>query len=369
MFVTILAFILILSVLVLIHELGHFITAKFFGIKVEEFGFGFPPRVFGIKRGETVYSINLLPFGGFVKLFGEDDAGGGSMKITDRKKKVGENITRAFFARPAWQKATVVVAGVVMNFVLAVTLISFLFASQGVALPTENVKIIEVVQSSPAQKAGLKASDTVLFVSGKRVRDTKEFINFTRNNLGKELNFIVLRDGKRLEIKATPRVDFPKGEGPLGVAISSIEIKKYPWYQAPFFGTWEAFKFSYLISRGLFDMVANLVFHGAAPAGVAGPVGVAQLTGQAVSYGFYATLWFMALLSLNLAVLNVLPIPALDGGRLFFILIELVVRRKINRKYEAYAHAVGLILLLSLIVFITFFDILRLLSGKSIIQP
>ena len=369
MILTIVAFILILSVLVLIHELGHFITAKKFGIKVEEFGFGFPPRVFGLKRGETIYSINLLPFGGFVKLFGEDEAGGGSLNVKSSNKTIGKDLNRAFFARPAWQRAIIVFAGVVMNFVLAVILISYLFAVQGVALPTKNVKIVEVVKNTPAQEVGLMVGDVVTNVNGKKITDTKEFVNLTRQYLGQKITIDIKRGDRFISLVVTPRKDYPKGEGPLGVAISATEIKKYSILEAPFFGTWEAMKFSWIIVTGLFDMVANLVLHGTRPTGVAGPIGVAQLTGQAVSYGLNATLWFMALLSLNLAVLNVLPIPALDGGRLFFILIELVTRRKVNQKYETYAHAIGLALLLTLIVVITFFYILRLLSGKSILQP
>ncbi len=369
MILTIIAFVLILSVLVLVHELGHFITAKKFGVKVEEFGFGFPPRVFGFKKGETIYSINLLPFGGFVKMFGEDAAGGGKIRGKGERESGKGDIKRAFFARPAWQKAIIVFAGVVMNFVLAVVLISYLFAAQGVALPTKNVKIVEVVKNTPAAQVGLIVGDVVTNVNGKKITDTKEFADLTRKYLGDKITIDVKRGDRLISLVVTPRKEYPKGEGPLGVAISSTEIKKYAWYEAPFFGTWEAIKFSLLILTGLFDMVVNLVLHGARPAGVAGPIGVAQLTGQAVSYGLNATLWFMALLSLNLAVLNVLPIPALDGGRLFFILIELITRKKVNAKYETLAHAVGLVLLLSLIVVITFFDVLRLLSGKSILQP
>lgn len=369
MLLTIIAFIVILSILVLIHELGHFILAKKYGIKVEEFGFGFPPRLFSIKKGETLYSVNLLPVGGFVKLYGEDEAGGGSVKVAPSKIHIKKDINRAFYARPAWQRLSVIVAGVVMNFVLAVAIISYLFAAQGVALPTKNVKIVEVLKNSPAEKAGLKKGDFVISVNGKAITNNNEFIDETRRNLGKEIGLQVRSGDSIREVRVLPRKDFPKGEGPMGVAISNVEVKKYPWYQAPFFGTLEALKFSYLIAQGLFDMLFNLIAHGTKPSGVAGPIGVAQLTGQAVSYGFNATLWFAALLSLNLAVLNVLPIPALDGGRLFFILIEVVTRRKINPKYESYAHVAGLIVLLGLMAAITVFDVARLLSGKSIVQP
>lgn len=373
--ITILAFVIILSILVLIHELGHFLVAKKLGIKVEEFGFGFPPRVWGIKRGETLYSINLLPVGGFVKLYGEDDAGGGKLLSTNteiRKKKNSEqdrdvDLKRAFFARSAWQRIAVVIAGVLMNFVLAVLLISYLFSTQGVALPGKTLRIVEVVKNSPAQMQGLKAGDEVVLYNNKKITEASKFITETKNNLGKPLKIILRRDGKEFSLTITPRKNSPKDQGALGVAISNTEIRKYVWYEAPFYGTIEAAKFSLLIIQGLGGMVSDLVLHGVKPKGVAGPVGVAQLTGQAVSYGLNATLWFMALLSLNLAVLNILPIPALDGGRLFFIIIEVVTGKKVNSKYESYAHAAGLAILLSLMLFITIFDVVRLLSGKPIL--
>ncbi len=365
MFVTILVFVLILSVLVLVHEFGHFITAKKLGIKVEEFGIGFPPRVFGKKIGETVYSVNLLPIGGFVKLYGEDNAGGGSIKKTTAA--VQADLERAFFARPLWQRMLVVTAGVVMNFILAVVIISYLFASQGVSVPTENVVVTDVLKNSPAALAGLQKDDRILSINGIKLTETEVFIRVAQSNKGKEVVLQVDRAGKVSSVTVVPRINYPKGEGPIGVGISNIEIKKYTWYEAPFYGTVEALKFTWLILQGLGTMVGDLVFRGIKPEGVAGPIGVAQLTGQAVSVGFAAVLWFTALLSLNLAVLNILPIPALDGGRFFFMVIELVTRRKVSQRYESLAHAVGLVMLLSLMVVITLLDISRVVQGKSIL--
>lgn len=366
--VTVVSFILILSLIVLIHELGHFITAKKFGIKVEEFGFGFPPRLFGKKIGETIYSINWLPVGGFVKLYGEDDAGGGSIK-TSKKNSENYNLKRAFFARPAWQRAVIVVAGVVMNFLLAVVLISFLFTTQGVEIPGKTVRVVEILTNSPSYVAGIKKDDVILSIDGKSISNTEDFIAETKKHLGEAVTLAIKRQNNVFPVTLIPRATYPKGEGPMGIGITNIELKKYAWYEAPFFGTFEALKFSYIIASGIGMMLVDLVLHGTKPTGIAGPIGVAQLTGQAVASGFYVTLWFISLLSLNLGVINVLPIPALDGGRLFFILIELVTRKKINPKYETYAHAAGLVVLLALILLITFFDVARLFSGKSILQP
>jgi len=368
MLLTIVVFVLILSVLVLIHEFGHFIVAKKLGIKVEEFGFGFPPKVFGIKRGETVYSINALPIGGFVKLYGEDEAGGG--KIRNPKSEIrNQDLSRAFFVRPVWQRLMVVIAGVLMNFLLAVVLISYLFATQGVNVPSKNIRIVDVQKNTPAQAIGLKPNDVVVSVNNKPVDSSSAFISETRENLGKTVSLKIRRDNQVITKTVTPRKDFPEGEGPLGVTISNIEIKKYAWYEAPFFGTMEAFRFSWMIVQGLGAMVSQLIFHGERPTDIAGPIGVAQITGQVVSHGLNFTLWFTALLSLNLAVLNILPIPALDGGRLAFIAVEGVFRRKVHPRYEAIAHAVGLALLLALLAIVTVNDILRIISGGNLFQP
>lgn len=367
MFATFIYFAVILSVLVLIHELGHFLVAKKFGIKVEEFGFGFPPRIWGIKKGETLYSINLLPVGGFVKLFGEDSAGGGKMGSKEVTGLNETDVKRAFFARPLWQRIMVVTAGVIMNFILAIVIISYLFSSQGVPLPTGKVTVTDITTNSPASIAGLKKGDLVLELNGQKVTDVPTFQKTTKKFVGKEISLLVVRDNQTFTTKLTPRVNPPKGEGAMGVVINDIEVKKYVWYKAPIFGTIEAGKFSWLILSGLGGTVRDIFTGGFKAESVAGPIGVAQLTGEAVRAGWFAVLWFVALLSLNLAVLNIMPIPALDGGRFFFMLIELFTGRKVSPKYEGYAHAAGLVVLLSLMALITVLDISRLVQGKSIL--
>jgi regulator of sigma E protease len=374
MIITILIFLFILSILVLVHELGHFTVAKILKIKVEEFGFGLPPKAFGFKKGETTYSINWLPIGGFVRLFGEDEAGGGSVKIKDQKLKIKDDqetkdIERAFFARPAWQRIVVIIAGVVMNFVLAVAIISYLFSVVGVPTPGKNVVVSGIVSNSPAAKSGLKVGDTVDTINGIKITSAQQLVTLTKEHLGEKLT-IKIKDQKAKikDLEVTPRKVYPKNEGPMGIAISQdVIVKKYPWYEAPILGTKEALVESWMIASGLGAMVYQLVLFGAVPKGIAGPVGIAQLTGQFVQIGPYAILSFISLLSLNLAILNILPIPALDGGRLLFIIIEVVTRRKVNRKFEGYAHAIGMILLLALIAVITLHDLFRLFTGQPIL--
>jgi regulator of sigma E protease len=374
MFLTIVVFLIVLSVLVLVHEAGHFIVAKLLKIKVEEFGVGLPPRAFGVKYGETLYSINWLPIGGFVKLYGEDEAGSGRVKLdlpqaTSQKSKVkSKDLERAFFARPVWQRAIVVVAGVFMNFLLAVVIISFLFSWVGVPLPTNKVLVTFVVDGSPAQKAGLKVGDQIVSVNGRPVSFPQEVIDATKANLGKSIRIKVLDKGQAKDLNITPRKVYPANQGPMGVAISEdIKIVKYPWYQAPFVGTKEALKESLLIVLGLASLLIGLVSKGIIPTDVAGPVGIAQLTGQVVNIGPYAVLSFISLLSLNLAIINILPIPALDGGRLFFILFEAVTRRKVNPKIESYAHTIGMAVLLALVALITIHDLFRVFTGQPIL--
>lgn len=370
MLVTIIVFLLILSVLVLVHEAGHFVMAKIFGIKVEEFGFGLPPRAFGKKFGETVYSINWLPIGGFVKLYGEDEAGSGRPQFkTQQSKAKAKDEDRAFFSRPVWQRAIVVFAGVFMNFVLAVAIISFLFSMVGVPIPGKKVTVEAIVKGSPAQAAGLKVGDTVEAINGISISSTTQLIGITKQHLGEKLALRVKSQNSKVEnLEITPRIKYPSNEGAMGVAISQdFSIKKYPWYEAPFVGTKEALHETYLIVNGLVMIVVQIFTKGSVPSDVAGPVGIAQLTGTVVNIGPFAVLSFISLLSLNLAIINILPIPALDGGRLFFILIEGIFRKKVNQKFEGYAHAVGMAILLGLIALITLHDLYRIFTGQALL--
>jgi regulator of sigma E protease len=370
MLVTILVFIIILSVLVLIHEAGHFVTAKLFGIKVEEFGFGLPPRIFGKKFGETLYSINWLPIGGFVKLYGEDEAGAGKPQFKAQKSKVkAKDEDRAFFARPVWQRFIVVFAGVFMNFVLAVAILSFLFSFVGVPTPNNKVSVDAIVKNSPADKAGLKAGDIIESINGTTITTTTQLISITKKHLGEKMALKVeAKNAKIKTIEITPRKVYPSNEGAMGVAISeSATIKKYPWYEAPFVGTKEALHETYLIGNGLVMIVVQIFTKASIPSDVAGPIGIAQLTGTVVKIGPFAVLSFVALLSLNLALINVLPIPALDGGRLLFILIEGIFRKKVDQRIEGYAHAVGMAILLGLIALITLHDLFRIFTGQPLL--
>lgn len=364
-FPSILIFIVVLLVLVLIHEFGHFIAAKIFKIKVEEFSFGFPPKVIGKKIGETTYLINLLPIGGYVKLYGEDDAGAGKISKT---KEVTKDLHRAFFSRPAWQRITVIVAGVAMNFFLAVAIATYFISTQGYPVDTKTVVISEVNANSPAEAAGIQVGDIVRSVDQTVVEDTNTLITLTGEKKGDVVELIIVRNDQEITTALTPRVDPPEGEGAMGIAVDqNIIIEQHPFPISLYYGTKQALNDLVLIAEGIVDIFRTLFVGKEVPEGVAGPVGIAQLTHEFVQINPILILNLVYMLSLVLALVNILPIPGLDGGRLFFILIEVVTRRKVNPKYEAYAHMVGIILLLALIVLISINDIGRLVSGQSIL--
>lgn len=348
LFVTILTFFIVLSVLVLVHEFGHFMMAKFFGVKVLEFGIGLPPRLFGVKKGETVYSVNALPIGGFVRLHGEEEA------TTEDKS----DLRRAFYKKGALPKLFIITGGVLMNFLLAVVIISYIF-TQGVYVPTQNVYIESVSKKSPAEAAGLKKNDIVRKIGVDTITSPDELIKATNKYLNKKMKVTVERGKQTYEFEIVPRKNPPKDEGALGIQISNLEFKKYSLMEAPIFGLVESMKMSILMARGIVDVVTRLIKFAEVPTEVAGPVGIARLVGQAAQYGFMAVLQLTGILSLNLAVINIFPFPALDGGRLIFVLIELVTRRRVNPRLEAIVNSVGLAILIGLIFLVTRNDILR----------
>ncbi|MCX6735143.1 MAG: RIP metalloprotease RseP [Candidatus Peregrinibacteria bacterium] len=533
---TVIAFIVIFSILILVHEFGHFIMAKRAGIKVEEFGFGLPPRIWGKKKGETIYSINWIPFGGFVRMLGEDQS---DPKLLKNK--------RTFAAQPMRSRILVVVAGVFMNFLLAWILMFIGFTAgmkpllgpddvlsavndgqivldQGVKIksvdddsiaakagfkaedliysingykvddnnlsaitkdPAKNFGVVRdgkimtlqvpgndilktgaqklglgfydfgdfprvriydlkpntvayhaglrsediiltingqqifgipqyetlirgvpkleytvfrdglvqtvivertkarqviisgIIPDSPAEKAGLKNEDVILTINGKQMTDSQEVVSYVQDHKSEQLAYMIDRGGVQLfyEIK-------PDG-GHVGIMLSELmsyvddqgvslyntdqlasvrEIKdvQYPFYIAAYKSLGETWKMSVTTAQMFTNFVGGLVRRGEIPATVSGPIGIAQMTHTFVEEGFIPLLRFVAVLSLSLAVINILPFPALDGGRLLFIIIELVIGRKVNQRFENYIHALGYFLIMALILVVTYSDIMKL---------
>ncbi len=363
---SIILFIVILLVLVLVHEFGHFIVAKKFGIRVDEFGFGFPPRLFSKKFGETRYSFNAIPFGGFVKIFGENP---------DEESISGLDKKRSFVNKPKHIQAAVLVAGVFANFVLAWLLISIGFMSgmptsagtepSGVVLQNQNLMVTSVMKNSPAETAGLRSGDKILAI--KSADSELGFINpasvqeFIAPRAGVPLELSIKRDGQVDQLKITPKEGLIEGRGAIGVSLDMVGVLKLPIHKA----LWQGLKTTSILTAETAKSLGKLVrdaFAGKADLSqVTGPVGIVGVVGDAYHFGFVYLLSFAALISINLAIINLVPFPALDGGRLFFLLIEKIKGSPIKPVIANAINAIGFGLLLLLMAVVTFHDIAKLL--------
>ncbi|MCL5090463.1 MAG: site-2 protease family protein [Patescibacteria group bacterium] len=354
-----LIFILIFSLLIFVHELGHFLAAKKSGIYVEEFGFGLPPRIWGKKIGETLYSINALPIGGFVKMYGEDGETGGE------KRKVGNEIKgREFYSKPIWKRVIVILAGVTMNLLLAIVSFTIVYYILGIPTPTNKVQVVDVEKDSPAESVGIKAGDTIVSLAGEKVTTNKALAKIATAKAGEKVELEVKREDDPCQSKVlggmtsekessllnensfcrngelvfliTPRKLSPEKavtQGPLGVIISDSEFSKnYPVWQIPFLGAKEGFVESIAwgenVLKALGSMVFGIFVKGQVPKDISGPVGIYQITKEAAKSGIVAILSLLGILSVNLAIMNVLPLPALDGGRLVFLGYEAIFKKK-----------------------------------------
>jgi regulator of sigma E protease len=350
---TILPFAGVLIVLIVAHELGHFITAKLTGVKVLEAGLGYPPRIWGFTWRDTIYSINWLPLGGFVRLLGEEDPSDpGSLA-----------------AKPRWVRLLVLVSGSGMNFILPILLFAIAFM-----IPRDvNVgltQITDVVPDAPAQEAGLQSGDVIFDINGEEVRNIREVSLAIRLNLGETIDFTVKHpDGVVETIPVHARWAPPQGQGPTGIMIGNM----YPFTEKESFPPWQAIPKGWTATLDSLILARNEViswFKGSSGPDVAGPVGIAQATGEVVEQAGWQVLFdFAALLSINLAIINILPLPMLDGGRIAFVLLEIARRgKRIAPEKEALVHLVGLALIITLAVAITYFDVLRIIRGESLFR-
>lgn len=349
-----------LSLIVFIHELGHFIAAKLTGVKVEEFGLGFPPRVWFKKRGETEYSLNALPIGGFVRLHGEsaDDA---------VKEK-----NRAFINKPGRVRIVIALAGVVMNFVLALAAFSAYYSF----VPLERgVKITQVSENSPAQTGGIKANDTILTINGEKldIDGTEKFKSIIDAHRGQEvvLEVKTTEKGKEVQktLKVVPRENPPENQGSLGVTMTPVDLYYPPIWQRPIYGLKKGLGDTITFTKEMvfgFAKLGSDVSSGKAPEGLVGIVGILALFSEVFRYGVLETVRFMGIISLNLAIINLLPFPPLDGSRVLFVGIERLFGKKAVPRIEAKLHPIGMILLLLLMLGITGREIIHLIQAGSI---
>ena len=352
------ALISLISLLVL-HELGHFVVAKRFGVKVEEFGIFLPPRLIGKKFGETIYSINLIPLGAFVKLQGEE-------------KRI-EN-SRSFSEKPIGQRALIILGGVVTFWIVSAILLSIVFAigtptsigdDEQVPLDTVRVQIVGIAIDSPAEESGIKVGDTIkkITVDGQQltISKVKEVQDFTDENKGKEVILTIQRGKEVFDTNLVPRVSPPEGEGAMGVSLARVVDKSYPLWQAPIKGIETTFNLTYAITVGWVKTIGSLIQGDGLPKGVQmlGPVGIGSLIGQAAQIGINYFLQFIAIISIYLAIFNILPIPALDGGKLLFLGIEKIRKRPVNEKIEQNLTTAFFVLLIFVLIWVTIRDISR----------
>jgi regulator of sigma E protease len=385
MFLTIVIFALVLSVIVLVHECGHFLTARSFGVRAEEFGLGFPPRAIGTylnKKGKrfwifgnksvegletstneeihpadnaTVYSINWLPIGGFVKIKGENGE--------------GQNETDSLAAKKIWQRVIIMAAGVIMNVALAWALFSvgyMIGMPQSVdevgknAIVTESsVTVSSVLKNSPAEISGLKAGDSILKINGETVSTAVSLQDAVAKYNGQETKVLVKRDGRTQTILVTPTIQ-GGARATMGVEIYASGLIRYPFFSALIEGAKTSYWMIIEIFKAFGTLIGSIFVGKSVLNQFAGPVGIAKITGQAARLGFTYLLQFVALLSLNLAVINILPFPALDGGRILFLIIEKIKGKPIKREIENAINNIGFYLLIALVVFITYKDIVKL---------
>ncbi|MBI2552263.1 site-2 protease family protein [Candidatus Uhrbacteria bacterium] len=372
---TLLIFLLVLSVLVFVHEFGHFITAKRAGLRVDEFGFGFPPRVVGIQRvngrrkivwgnpkdfkareGGTVYSINALPFGGFVRIKGES----------------GEEIESgdSFAGLPAYRRVWIIAAGVLMNALLAVVLISGGFAlgfpqvieddiSAHARIQDRHVEVMGVLPGGPAERAGIAPGARIISLNGQPLEKAEAVKNVAAEFLSQPIRVEFQAQGQLRQAEVTPII-LEKTKAPgIGVMIADVGTVRYPlWLAVP-----KAVEITAVLSKTIVvafaELIRDAVLGRPVGADLTGPVGIAVLTGQAARQGLVNLLQFMAILSINLAILNVLPFPALDGGRILFILIEKLRGRPVARRVEGWVHAAGFVLLILLVAAVSVRDVGR----------
>jgi regulator of sigma E protease len=366
---TLLIFLITFTLIIAVHEFGHYLTARLLGMRVLEFAFGFPPRLFAWRHAGIDYSVNAIPFGGFVRILGQDDFA---------IRQQGEGEPGSFTSKPWWAQAVVLVAGVTMNIVLALVVLTAAFAL-GTTAPTGDIRILEVKPGSPAEASGIQKSDLVRTIDGQTFRTSADIVTYTYRQAGLSrsgaplrpprealpMTLVLEREGRPVPpITLTPRQTLPQGEGPIGVVLEDVTA---PVAVSP----QEAFVSAWTLTIDVIQQIAALpgqLIGGsdAGPGGppqIGGPIEIFRVTGEVAEFGIPALLRLVGVLSVNLAVLNIIPFPALDGGRLLFVLIGGIFRKRLSPQVEAAIHAIGFVLLLGLLVLVSIADIRRVIGG------
>lgn len=338
MLITILGAVFVFGVIVMIHELGHFLTAKACGMRVDEFAIGIGPNVIQKQKGETLYSIRLLPLGGFNKIAGMDPS-----------EDVGE---RGFNNKPVWQRFIVIAAGATFNFLLAIVIYFCIFAFHGTTVPSHEPVIGDTVTGNPAAEAGIQQGDRILTINGQSIQEWKDITQSLQGHSNHVVSVTLDRKGEIISTTVIPRESGDRAV----IGINPVmDVKQYGIGESAVYAVTHTGSTIMEMLQGLWNIVT-----GHSKGDVAGPIGVAQMAGQVAQHGFISLLLFTALLSLNLGVINLLPIPVLDGGHLVLLILEGITGRKLPEKALQYIQMTGVGLLLLVFVYSTFQDILRL---------
>ncbi|MDD4351540.1 MAG: M50 family metallopeptidase [Candidatus Gracilibacteria bacterium] len=360
---TIIVFVIIFGLIVFIHELGHFVMARRNGIRVTEFGFGMPPRIWGKRIGETLYSINWIPIGGFVRMLGQDDFDAKAGEKADRDPHSFENKT-------TWQKTKVLVAGVTMNFLLAWLLFSIAYTAgiqpiiQGTssfekALEYKDVVIKEVELGAPAAVAGLQAQDIILTIDDQEFSRLEDVQSYIASQAGEKMSVKIKRAEQEMLLNITPN----QITGTVGIGMyqeASLNKVSYPFYLAPLYALEDVYEVAKLTLQGFGQMILKIFTELKISEDIAGPIGIVQITHDVMQFGLLPLIQFAAILSVSLAVINILPFPALDGGRLLFLWVGRLLGKKRSGIIEGHIHLIGFLLLLALIVAVSYQDLMRL---------
>ena len=373
--ISILVFFVIILIIVLVHEFGHFFSAKKFGIRVDEFGFGFPPKIWGKKYGETEYTINALPFGGFVRIYGqgmdETEALKGNLNQETTKGEIDSE--RSFMNKPKWQQAIVLVAGIFANFMLAWVLFSIVFFSgsplitdgipvQAKEKMSETLLVTGVSKDGPADIAHIKVGDKITSIGTEKetiLKPTLEQLISFSNKPGENVKISYIRKGEEMSATVVPKENPSLGRAFIGISPSVLMSGKFNFFESLKYG----FETTVITARDTFSSFAKL-FQGKEKAkqvtdSVIGPVGLVKITGIVFNVGIGYLISFMAVISVSLAVINIIPFPALDGGRLLFVLIEKIKGSRINEKFANFVNMGGFVILLILMLLVTFHDIFK----------
>jgi len=359
---TLISFVIVLGLLIFVHEFGHFIWAKFFGVRVLKFSLGFGPRLVSRRYGETEYLISAFPLGGYVKMFGESPGELAEETLSPEERK------RSFSTRPVWQRFIIVAGGPLFNLIFAMLLFCTIVLVAGLPQPVDTTAIGGVGPDTPAAEAGLKEGDIIIAIDGQETGHWEDVSRYIKNSKGKEVVLTLRRDGQTLDVAVTPRLEKTRnifgeevGERYLiGIARSEeVFYERVGIIESLQAGVSQTWSWMYLTVMGLIKIIQKVV-----PASeLGGPILIAQIAGERMEAGWINFLYFMGVLSVNLGILNLLPIPILDGGHLVFFSVEAILRKPLNLRTMEILQQVGLVLLGTLMIYVFYNDLVRVFSG------